>query len=281
MDTLVTADWLCDHLDDPDLVVIDCTNFERWSKEDGIWQTASGRDHWITEHITGSRHADFTQPGFAGDATRFRNTLPDPKAFADAMARLGVHDRARVVLYDDAASMWAARVWWMLRWIGFDNAAVLDGGWPHWDASGGRVSETPRPHDPADLVHGCRPGLFVDKAGVIAAMKDGTLLIDALSAAQFNGQSADLGLKGHIPGAINIPGASLVDPMDDRFLPEAELAARFPEDRVQRAIVYCGSGIAAALVAFTMTRLGFASVSIYMPGFQEWLADPDAPVVNR
>jgi len=278
MDTLVSHHWLSAHLDDPDLVVIDCTNFAHWSKDADMFVTTSGRAHWIGEHIEGSRHADFTIPGFVGDTSRFRNTLPDPKAFADAMARLGVHDGAQVVLYDDAASLWATRVWWMLRWIGFDNAAVLDGGWQNWDAEGGRVSETPRPHDPADLVHGHRPDLFVTRDDVLRAMQDGTPLIDALSAAQFSGQQGELGLKGHIPGAINIPGAGLVDQISECFLPDAQLSALFPQDHAQPVIIYCGSGIAAASVAFVMTRLGYGNVAIYMPGLQEWITDPDAPL---
>lgn len=280
MDTLVSHDWLSTHLDDPDLVVIDCTNFANWSEPHGMFRTTSGRNHWIDEHIEGSRHADFTTPGFVGDVSRFRNMLPDPKGFADAMAGLGVHDGARVVLYDDAASLWATRVWWMLRWIGFDKAAVLDGGWQNWDASGGRVSETPRPHDPADLVHGHRPDLFVTREDVLAAIEDGTVIIDALSEAQFQGQQDELGIKGHIPGAINVPGASLVDQITECFLPDDELAALFPQDKTQRCILYCGSGIAASSVAFVMTRLGYKDVAIYMPGLQEWITDSTAPLVN-
>lgn len=276
MDSLVSHTWLSAHLDDTDLVVIDCTNFAHWSESDGKYRTTSGRDHWIDEHIKGSRHADFTMPGFTGDTTHFRNTLPDPRAFAGAMANLGVHDGARVVLYDDAASLWATRVWWMLRWIGFDNAAVLDGGWQNWDAQGGQVSQTPRPYDPAELGHGHRPDLFVTRQDVLAAMSDGSPLIDALSPEQFSGQQAELGLKGHIPGAINIPGTSLVDKISECFLPDDDLARLFPQNRSQPCIVYCGSGVAASAVAFVMTRLGYENVAIYMPGLQEWLADPAA-----
>ncbi len=278
MDSLVSCQWLAEHLDEPDVVVIDCTNFAEWSESHGQFRTTSGHDHWIDEHIEGSRHADFTKPGFAGDASRFRNTLPDPKAFADAMARLGVYDGARVVLYDDASSLWATRVWWMLRWIGFDNAAILDGGWQHWDGSGGRVSETPRPHAPADLVHGHRPELFADAHDVRRAMNDGSLLIDALSTAQFEGRESDLGLKGHIPGAVNIPGAGLVDLISECYLPDDQLQALFPYDRDRRTILYCGSGVSASSVAFVMTRLGFGDVSIYMPGLQEWVTLADAPL---
>lgn len=129
MKHLVTHSWLNANLDDPDLVILDCTNLAAWSATRGIFRTTSGRDQWLAGNIKGSRHVDFAKPGLTGDATRFRNTLPEPKEFAAAMAGLGVHKGTRVVLYDNAASMWAARVWWMLRWIGFDRAAILDGGW--------------------------------------------------------------------------------------------------------------------------------------------------------
>jgi thiosulfate/3-mercaptopyruvate sulfurtransferase len=281
MDILVTHDWLTRHLDDADLVVIDCTNFAAFDAALGQFVTQSGRAHWAAEHIAGSGHADFTK-GFAGDATRYRNTLPDPREFADAMELLGVSDATRVVLYDDGASLWAARVWWMLRWIGFDRAAILDGGWQTWEAEGGPVSEVPgSPPARGRLSVRLRPGLFVDKGAVKAALHDGlTRIIDALSAAQHDGQVAELGLSGHIPGALNIPGADLVDGVSDCFAPLDALAELFPTDRAQRCILYCGSGIAAASVAFTMVRLGFEDLSIYMPGLQEWIDDAEAPIVT-
>lgn len=278
MDLLVSHDWLSAHLDDPDLVVIDCTNFAEWSDKAGKFRTTSGRSHWAAEHIAGSRHADFTAPGFTGECTEFRNTLPAPQDFADAMGRLGVSNTSRVVLYDDAASLWACRVWWMLRWIGFDNAAVLDGGWQNWDAHDGRVSDSPRSHDLANLKSTTRDELFVTRADVVAAIEVGTVLIDALSEGQFLGREAELGLKGHIPTAINVPGAGLIDLISECFEPLDVLATGFPQNRADPAIVYCGSGIAAASVAFTMVRLRFVDVAIYMPGLQEWITYPDATV---
>ena len=283
MDILVSFDWLRDKIGDPDLVVIDCTNFAAWSDKHQVYQTVSGRAHWVDEHIEGSRHADFTS-SFCGETNQYRNTLPSPDAFVQAMAQLGVSETSKVVLYDDAMSQWASRVWWMLRWIGFDRAAVLDGGWQHWDASGGPVSIAPVSFQPGTLAIGnlpmSRPNLFATRQDVLAALEDGqTLLIDALSAGQFSGQQPDLGLAGHIPGAVNIPGTSLVDPITDCFLPMDQLAERFPKDRGARTILYCGSGVAASAVALVMTRLGYDNVSIYMPGLQEWITYPDAPLV--
>lgn len=279
MESLVSAEWLIAKMDAPDLVVVDCTNYAERSARDGRFLTVSGRSNWLEGHIEGSRHADFTNQGFTGDDQLFRNTLPDPRAFADAMARLGVHEGARVVLYDDAASLWAARVWWMLRWIGFDSAAVLNGGWLGWEEAGGRVSESPAPHSPADLSVRLRPELFVTKTEVQEAMADpDTILIDGLSRGQFSGRESELGLRGHIPGAVNVPGAELVDRITETFRSDTELAPLFPADREQRAIVYCGSGIAAASVAYTMVRLGHSDVAIYMPGLQEWVTDQNAPL---
>ncbi|WP_161594597.1 sulfurtransferase [Marimonas lutisalis] len=282
MDILVSHDWLAAHLDDPDLVVIDCTNGAAWDESSGKFKTVSGRARWAEAHIRGSVHADFTEPGFAGNADKYRNTLPDPRAFADAMERLGVGDTSCVVLYDDAASLWATRLWWMLRWIGFDRAAVLNGGWPTWSAEVGD-NGAGEGHAPARgrLSMRLRPELFVEIDAVLSALHDGgTLIIDGLSAAQHAGKAAELGLSGHIPGAVNIPGAELVDQATMRFLSDDALAARFPVQKARRCILYCGSGIAAASVAFNMHRMGHESLTIYMPGLQEWVEHPEAPIVT-
>lgn len=280
MDLLVSHEWLTGHLDDPDLVVIDCTNFAEFSTERDMFVTKSGRARWAEEHIRGARHADFTLPGFFGDDATYRNTLPEPRAFADEMEKLGVSDVSRVVLYDDAASLWAARVWWMLRWIGFDNAAILDGGWVNWDDEVGdnQEGEVDSP-ERGTLSVTLRPELFVEIDTVLDVLHDDkTLIIDGLSAGQHDGKEADLGLSGHIPGSVNIPGAELVDRISERFLPLDDLAGRFPWAKDRRAILYCGSGIAAASVAFSMVRLGYGDLTMYMPGLQEWIDHPEAPI---
>jgi len=281
MEHLISQEWLQEHLNDPDLVIIDCTNFSDWSESDAMYLTTSAHGHWVEEHIVGSRHADFTQEGFTGEKSRFRNTIPDPQDFADAMARLGVYEGARVILYDDAALQWATRVWWMLRWIGVDKAFVLDGGWVSWDDAGGAVSDKPVTYPPGKLTAKPRPDMFCNITDVKAAMKNGTPLIDALSVEQFEGRENVLGLSGHIPGAVNIPGKSLVSPIDDSFYPLEELEGQFPWPKDEKVMLYCGSGIAAAAVAHVMVRLGYEDITIYMPGLQEWIADKDAPMVHR
>jgi len=280
MESMVSTAWLEKHLDDPDLVVLDCTNLAEPGPNGRDYKTVSARELWEKEHIYRSGYAEFTSD-LSGDATQFRNMLPTPEQFAAAMGALGVGDDKRVVLYDAKLSMWAARTWWMLRWVGFDNAAVLDGGWQSWTAEGRPTSTAPSPHETAILTPRPRPELFVTREAVMAALDDGSIrLIDALSEAQFTGEKSQLGLCGHIPGAVNIPAEDLVDPETFRFLPEKQLAGCFPDSRDQRTIIYCGSGIAAASNAHAMTRLGFNDISIYMPGLQEWVYIDGAPLVN-
>lgn len=277
MDYLVSANWLQEHLDDSDLVILDCTNSADYNADMGKFITISGRHDWEAEHILGSRYADFAN-GLSGDDCQYQNTLPYPLKFAAIMGQLEIGDSARVVLYDSESSMWAARLWWMLRWIGFDNAAVLDGGLPNWKAAGGETTSIPPLHRQVELSTHLRSELFVTKEVVKKALSDGTTkIVDALDQKQFDGSKSDLGLCGHIPGAINIPAESLLDPITGRYLPKEQLAERLPENRNARTIVYCGSGIAAASVAFTMCRIGFSHVAIYMPGFQEWIREPNFP----
>lgn len=278
MDSLVSVEWLEKHLSDPDVVVLDCTNFAAFDDNKQIYKTVSGHKNWAAGHIPGSQHADFTA-GLSSENLKYRNALPSVERFAAGMESLGVGNNRRVILYDSDQSMWAARVWWMLRWIGFDNSAILDGGLESWKLAGKSLSTTPQQIKTSNLSTNIRPELFTDKAAVINALHHkSTIIIDALSADQFYNRKSDLGLCGHIPGATNIPATSLLDPISLCYLPEKELQNHFPVDRFQKTIVYCGSGIAAASVAFVMDRLGFSDIAIYMPGLQEWIQDPNLPM---
>ena len=138
MGTLVTTAWLSEHLGEPDLVVLDCSVRVEMG-EDGEFSQTSGRADYEAGHIPTAGFADLTG-ALADTDSPFDFSLPTPEAFAAAMGALGVGDDTRVVLYDSSMSVWAARVWWMLRWIGFDRAAVLDGGLNAWTAEGRELS---------------------------------------------------------------------------------------------------------------------------------------------
>ena len=204
--------------------------------------------------------------------------VPTPEHFAAAMSALGVSDDSRVVLYDASGSAWAARVWWMLRWIGFDRAALLDGGLAAWTAQGQTLSTEPVKRPAGTLTVALRPELIVDKAEVLAAIGDDSVsIIDALSEAQYRGDMSMYARPGHIAGASNVPMMSLLDETG-RYRPLDELDGLLAGDRDTRSITYCGGGIAASANAFIMTRLGYKDVAVYAASLQEWAADPSLPM---
>lgn len=277
MDSLVTAEWLNAHLDDPDLVVLDCSVTVQID-EDGGFRTVNGRDAYNEAHIPTAGFADLM--GALSDTQKpIGYAVPTPEAFAEAMAALGVGDDTRVVLYDTTGGPWASRVWWMLRWVGFDNAALLEGGFDSWTNAGYSVSTDAASEPVRELTINLRPELIVDKEEVLAAIEDDSVnIIDALPEAHFRGDFAMYDRPGHIPTAINVPSSGLVDEAGN-YKSETELAAMFEGDRETRTVTYCGGGIAASHDAFIMTRLGFKDVAVYTASLQEWAADPDLPLV--
>ena len=276
MDTLVSAEWLRAHLDEPDLVVLDCSVIVQPTGDGGM-QSKSGRANYEAGHIPTAGFADLMADLSDGDSP-YAFALPTPQRFAAAMGALGVGDDSRVVLYDGSNSAWAARVWWMLRWVGFDRAALLDGGLEAWKAAGGTLSTEPVARPARTLTPNVRPELIADRGEVRAAIGQGsTVLIDAMPAPHFRGEWTLYDRPGHIPGAGNVPVTSLFDDRG-RFRPADELAALFGDDRDKRAITYCGGGIAASANAFALTRLGFTDVAVYAASLQEWAADPANPM---
>ena len=278
MEQLVTTQWLADELGADDLVVLDCTVYLKMTDEGFVAE--SGRANCEAGHIPGAGFACLTTD-LVDTASPHRFAVPAPAEFAAAMEQLGVSDTSRVVLYDDNNAMWAARVWWMLHWIGFDNAALLDGGLKAWKAEDRPLStDAPSPAR-GSLTVAHRPQTIADKAEVMAAIDDGaTCLIDALPEASFSGEMVMYGRPGHIPGAANASAFSMVDPDTGRFLALDELRTRMPEDSTARVVNYCGGGIAASATAFLQTMMGFKDVAVYTASLQEWVQDPNAPMTT-
>jgi len=277
MDTLVTAEWLSQHLDDPDLVVLDCS-VRVDMEEGGGFQIVSGRADYDGGHIPSAGFADLMGDLSDGESP-LRFAVPTPEEFAAAMGALGVGDDSRVVLYDASGSAWAARVWWMLRWVGFDRAALLDGGLGAWTAEDRPLSTEPANRPAKQLTTAPRPELIANRDEVLAAIdNEAVWLIDALPEESYRGEMAMYDRPGHIPGASNIPAFALLDE-SGRYRPHDQLDAMHDRDRDTRAITYCGGGIAASSNAFIMTRLGFTDAAVYTASLQEWAADPANPMV--
>jgi thiosulfate/3-mercaptopyruvate sulfurtransferase len=280
VDPLVTVDWLAAHLDDPSLRILDCT-VAVTTGDDGRWDFQADVAGWATAHVPGAAYADL-RGALSDPDSRFTFTVPLPERFAEAMGSLGIGGGTSVVLYDRTTGGWAARVWWLLRAFGFDDAAVLDGGLTAWRRAGQPTTTDPPTYPPATFEPRPRPELLADREEIQAAMRaPATCLVDTLDRAAYLGERLASARRGHIPGAVNLPYGGLNDPDTMVFLPDDELAARIAAvvgPRPQRVITYCGSGIAAAAAAFTMHRLGYPDVAVYDGGMEEWADDPGLPV---
>ena len=278
MDMLVSAEWLSRHLHDPDLVVLDCTVKIELTEAGGM-RAVNGRASYDAGHIPGAGFADL-MVDLSDTDKPIDFAVPTPEKFCEAMGRLGVGDDSRVVLYDSYNSVWAARVWWMLRWVGFDNAALLDGGLRAWTDGDRILSSDPVSRPAKKLTAAVRPELIADRVEVLAAIDDDDVhLIDSLPEPVYQGQMSMYARDGHIKSALNIPVLNLID-QSGRFKSLEELAAVHPDDRSDRYITYCGGGIAASGSAFVMVRLGFKNVAVYTASLQEWAADPANPMVD-
>jgi len=277
MDTLVTTDWLNQHLDDPDLVLLDCTVCTI-PHDDGGFHNVSGRPDYDVGHIPNAGFADL-KGNLSDINSLIEFSPPTPEQFCSAMGALGVGDDSRVVLYDTNYTAWAARVWWMLRWVGFDRAAILDGGLGAWAADGRSLSIEPVTRPAKQLTPMPRPELIADREEVLASIEDDDIiLVDTLPEEFYRGEMTIYARSGHIPGAININGLKLLD-KTGHFRTVDELMAMHNIDRNARIITYCGGGIVASANAFIMTRLGFTNVAVYTDSLQVWAVDPANPMV--
>jgi thiosulfate/3-mercaptopyruvate sulfurtransferase len=276
MDDLVSTAWLEDHLGEPDLRVV---AVPVRLEEAGAVTVA---DEWAKAHIPGSVLADLT--GRLSDPnTPLPAMMPAAEEFAAAMEELGVGEGTRVVLYDLGGNAWAARVWWMLHSVGFDDAAILDGGWHKWQMEGRPVTSDVTDPPPAHFVVKDQRPVFVGKREVQAALDDdSTCVINALSAAQHSGEEPFYGIRGHIPGAINVSYLEVVDPDTTAYLPEDELRRRFQTALTsERVVAYCGAGIAATSDAFLLRRLGQQNVAVYDGSLVDWVfSEPALPLVT-
>lgn len=275
--TLITAATLQAHLDDPDWVVVDC----RFNLAD----PAAGRRAYQAGHIPGARYAHLDEDLSAPvTATTGRHPLPDPARLAATLGAWGIGPGTQVLAYDDLGGMLAAaRLWWLLRWLGHTAVAVLDGGLPAWTRAGLPLSTNvpviaartfiARPDD--------RLWLTVEQVQGLPAHE---LLLDARGAARYRGEMEPIDpVAGHIPGALNLPTESNLA-ADGCFLPAAALRARFAallgERPAARVVHSCGSGVTACHNLLAMEVAGLSGSRLYAGSWSEWIRDPQRPVAT-
>ncbi|MFP6681951.1 MAG: sulfurtransferase [Gammaproteobacteria bacterium] len=283
---LVECDWLAAHLDSPDLRIVECTsllpNYFEPSAADGL-DVASGRPLFDETHIAGATYVDLLHELSDRAQTNFMYAMPSADRFAEVMSAVGVGDGTAVLLYDRGMNSWATRVWWMLRCFGFDNAAVLNGGWTTWIERGLPTSAAAPKYPAANFISRPRKGLIAHRDDVITTIGDGKgCLINALDPDEFTGRPPQRYARpGRIPGSVNVPFSTTVDLPTQYFVDDVALRQQF--DAVgafdkERVIAYCGGAIAASNTVFALTRLGIDNVSLYDGSLMEWTSDPDLPM---
>lgn len=276
----VNTDWLASHLGEPDLRILDCGVVTQ-HHEDGGYSFASGRAEWDQGHIPGSIHVNVLEELSDPNQT-IPLMMPPVEEFCGLMAERGVGDGTRVVLYDRSNHAWAARVWWMLRVCGFDDAAVLNGGWRKWSSERLPVSNRAEKYPSAFFTCRPRPELMADRQEVLGAIKNPDVsLINALSPESFSGKLKNLPRAGRIPGSSNVYCQWLVDDKSGEYLQSEALRDRFVSTgalAAKRVITYCGGGIAASSDALALTMLGVKNVAVYDGSLAEWTQDPALPM---
>ncbi len=212
----------------------------------------------------------------AGSTSR----APSPGGSAEAFGAAGIGDTSRVVVYSANGPMWATRIWWMLRGLGFARAAVLDGGLDAWKAGGRTLCTRVCSYAPAKLTPRPEPRRWASKQEVEQSMGDGEVCtLNALPRAVHRGEArTNYGRPGHIPGSVNVPYDEL---LADGRLDVARLRERLAGPLARkRVITYCGGGIAATLDAFALELLGHRNVGVYDGSLSEWARDPAAPLAT-
>ncbi len=275
--TLITPDDLHAHLDDPAWAVVDC----RFSLAD----TERGRRAYGEAHIPGAVYAHLDDdlsgpilPGVTG-----RHPLPETGAFAQTLSNWGIDAGVQVAAYDDFGGGIAARLWWMLRWMGHDAVAVLDGGFPAWQRLGLPTRPGVETRSPRRFVPQPRPARLVDVETVDARRSDPAYrLVDARAAERYRGEHEPIDpIAGHIPGAVSAPFAGNLDD-DGCFLPPDTLRARFEtllgDVPPEHAICYCGSGVTAAHNLLALVHAGLGEALLYPGSWSHWITDPTRPV---
>lgn len=271
---LVTVDWLAANLHHPDLVVLDAHMAPPG--------TPPGTAPIV--RIVGARRFDFD--GRIKDPhSPLPHMMPDDELFTREAQALGLHPHSVIVVYDRSGLFSAARAWWMLRAMGHQQVAVLNGGLPAWQAAGYRVEPEQERIIPAGtFVAAPQPGLFCDAQLVQQALDDGhRLVVDARGAARFRGEEAEPrpGVRaGHMPGAVNLPYASLIN--NGHLLALDLLQPRVDAvlDREVGAIFSCGSGVTACILALAAELCGYRDMTVYDGSWSEWGADTSRPVIT-
>jgi len=304
---MVDTEWLAENIDkDPTLRIYDCSVFfgPPVSGSNAPYSVRSALQEHRLGHIPGAEVLDIQEELSEPSAPEhLKFMMPkDLDYLAQQFAKRGLGKDTHPILYSRGTPMWATRVWWMLRALGFDHASVLDGGYNRWAAEGRPIemdtNEKPSssypPAEPIDTnSENSRPGLFVDASHVLEALGDTEVCtINALKPKIHTGQDDKYGRPGRIPGSVNVPYSSILTTVEAKTDEDEELSYSLFADAetASRAflsagakkdgenILYCGGGISATIDAFLMHQLGYENVVVYDGSLGEWAKDDTLPM---
>jgi len=275
---LIDARTLIDQIQDPNLRVFDC----RFS----LAEPELGSRVYREGHIPGAYYANLdTHLSSPIGPETGRHPLPDPVRLADWLGQCGVTSDTRVVVYDDLGGTFAGRLWWLLRWLGHSQVAMLDGGLTAWTEAGGDLSTETPTADAGVFTAAPEDTAWITSDALVAALAAETVrIIDARAPERFSGEVETTdSVGGHISGAINLPLTGNLGP-DGHFLPPEELRQRFlsaigdvPPNRVVHS---CGSGVTACHNLLAMEVAGLAGSRLYVGSWSEWIRSPERPVAT-
>jgi len=278
MKYIVTTDWLAEHVDDDNLRIVDIRGKVLPASEP-LPHYFSHRDDYIESHIPGAVFVDWTTDIVDPQSPSYDVASPDQ--YAALMGKLGIDNQTKVIVYDDAGSMFAARFLWTLRYYGHENAAILDGGWQKWLAESHPVTAEIPKIEPTVFTPNLQLNLRITADEILRKLSGNVALIDVRSLPEFNGQTSRAERKGRIPGAINIPRKSLLAD-DMTLLPLTELRMKVSEtgiaDNADNIVVYCNSGVSASFIMLALQQLGYENIKLYDGSWKEWGNDPTKPI---
>jgi thiosulfate/3-mercaptopyruvate sulfurtransferase len=275
--TLIATHELEPHLSDPSFVIVDCRH--------NLSDLRAGERAYDAAHIPGARfmHIDRDLSG-APTGSNGRHPLPEIAALAAALGRAGIDPSKQVVAYDQNSGMWASRLWWLLKWIGHEKVAVLDGGMDKWLIEGRRTTSEVSPPRPTTYVPAA-PGPTVSAADIVRHLGDSTYtILDARAPERYRGDIEPMDpVAGHIPGAVNRPYTQNLT-AQGTFKPSAQLRGEFDVvlsgTRPSTVVHQCGSGVTACHNALAMAIAGLPGSQLYPGSWSEWVSDPSRPVAR-
>lgn len=275
-DSLINAKQLFRNLNNPDWVIIDC-HFELDAPDAG-WEA------YQKYHIPGAiyAHLDHDLAGPIIPGKTGRHPLPEIEAFSKTLSHWGIDESVQVVVYDNRGGGFAARLWWMLKWLGHNQVALLDGGLANWKESGYPLEapiteQTPRNFQPAP-----QPQMVANLPEIQENLYQQYMLVDSRAPERYLGEAEPIDpVAGHIPGAIN---ADYMDNLDQNqfFLDKEILTEKFSrlvgDKPAEKVVFYCGSGVTSAHNVLAMYHAGLGLAKLYPGSWSEWIADPNRPI---